>query len=340
MKKIGLVRIFFFMAVFLTACNLPSQVGAENTPDSTQVYGTISANLTEVVSASATAAAINGKTIFTPQPILVTENSITPAFTPSLTTPTVVCNRASAGRPLDVTIPDDTQMNTGESFTKTWRLVNTGSCAWSSEYSLVWFSGDLFGAVRSEPLSGTTAPGQTVDINIDMVAPDQPGTNQSNWKLSSPQGQLFGIGPNGDAPIWVRINIVELATETITPAPTQTATLTSLSSGTVTLDTGDTFDLDSGQKKKGDADDIGFQKNSDGQFELQPINNARLGLGDLPENCQTTAVSTNPINLASVTDGTLYCYRTNQGLPGYLRVNHFNGDLMTLALDFTTWNIP
>src|SRR5690606_30965399 len=31
----------------------------------------------------------------------------------------------------DVTVPDDTQMSRGQTFTKTWRFLNNGTCPWS-----------------------------------------------------------------------------------------------------------------------------------------------------------------------------------------------------------------
>jgi hypothetical protein len=53
-------------------------------------------------------------------------------------------------------------------------------------------------------------PGEQVDIAVDMRAPDESGSYQGNWKLLNPFGQLFGIGPKGDAPFWVRISVIYL----------------------------------------------------------------------------------------------------------------------------------
>ena len=36
----------------------------------------------------------------------------------------------------DVTIPDGTYINPGASFTKIWRLKNTGTCAWTTQFAL------------------------------------------------------------------------------------------------------------------------------------------------------------------------------------------------------------
>lgn len=37
----------------------------------------------------------------------------------------------------DVTVPDGTKYEPGETFEKTWRLKNIGTCTWTISYSLV-----------------------------------------------------------------------------------------------------------------------------------------------------------------------------------------------------------
>jgi hypothetical protein len=44
--------------------------------------------------------------------------------------------------------------------------------------------------------------------------------------LSNADGELFGIGPNGDAPFWARIIVVPSETETPTPTNTPTPEVT------------------------------------------------------------------------------------------------------------------
>ena len=105
----------------------------------------------------------------------------------------------------DVNIPDDTEYDGGEDFTKTWRLKNTGSCTWTSGYSLVFDSGDAMGAPASTQLTtGTVAPGQEIDVSIDLTAPDDPGTYKGNFKLRNPGGVIFGWGEESKS-FWVQI---------------------------------------------------------------------------------------------------------------------------------------
>jgi hypothetical protein len=97
----------------------------------------------------------------------------------------------------------------GESFTKTWRLQNAGSCSWGIGYLLYFESGDIMGGPSSKDLtSETIPPGETLDISVDLVAPEETGTYQGNWKLRNVKGEGFGVGAYSKA-FWVKINVVE-----------------------------------------------------------------------------------------------------------------------------------
>ncbi len=147
-----------------------------------------------------------------PTNIPTIERSPTPEPT---STQSVACNRASPGEPFDITIPDDTKMYAGQQFTKTWRLVNTGSCKWTRLYKLVFFSQNPMGAFQEQFLSGEVLPGQAIDLSVNFFAPTSPGTYQSNWMLQDQDGNLFGIGFNADGPFYVRIQV----TNDPTPMP-------------------------------------------------------------------------------------------------------------------------
>jgi hypothetical protein len=112
----------------------------------------------------------------------------------------------------DVTVPDDTEMDPDEDFTKTWRLRNSGTCEWSADYRLVFVSGDQMGAPASVPVPATAA-GATVDVSIQMTAPSDPGTYRGNWRMQSDEGTVFG------SQVYVRIVVPEPATPTPTEEP-------------------------------------------------------------------------------------------------------------------------
>jgi hypothetical protein len=89
------------------------------------------------------------------------------------------------------TIPDKTIIAPGKSFTKSWTLMNTGSCAWSADYQLVYTGGDQLGSPTSVAINKSVGPGEQVTIEVPFTAPKEPGLYTSNWKLQSRSGVNF-----------------------------------------------------------------------------------------------------------------------------------------------------
>ncbi len=112
----------------------------------------------------------------------------------------------------DVTIPDGSELPTGVSFSKTWRIKNSGTCTWDGRYHFVHAGGPTLGAVTEiMPLPASVAPGQTLDLSVQFLAPVTPGSYQSDWKLQSPEGAFFGVGQN-NAPLWLKVTVVSTPT--------------------------------------------------------------------------------------------------------------------------------
>jgi hypothetical protein len=82
-------------------------------------------------------------------------------------------------------------------------LKNTGTCTWTPAYSLVFIDGNNLGAPQPQSLPGDVAPGETVDLSIDLKAPVTQGIHRGNWKLRSSSGIVFGVG--GGGPFYVQI---------------------------------------------------------------------------------------------------------------------------------------
>jgi hypothetical protein len=53
----------------------------------------------------------------------------------------------------------------------------------------------------------TVGPGQTVDLAVNMTAPNQSGHYQGFWKLRNTSNVLFGIGGAADRSFYVDINV-------------------------------------------------------------------------------------------------------------------------------------
>ena len=107
----------------------------------------------------------------------------------------------------DVNVPDGESHAPGTVFTKTWRLQNTGTCAWS-DVSLIFDNGEKMGASVPAALSTTVAPTKQVDISVNLTAPSAPGTYKGSYKLQSTAGGVFGIASTtANQTFWVEINV-------------------------------------------------------------------------------------------------------------------------------------
>jgi hypothetical protein len=95
----------------------------------------------------------------------------------------------------DVTVPDGTHFAPNSLFRKTWRVRNTGDCAWDASYRLTFLSGDRMSGPRSAPLAEPVQPGEEVDLSVMLIAPGSAGTYRGQWQLFAPDGTPFGIIP-------------------------------------------------------------------------------------------------------------------------------------------------
>jgi hypothetical protein len=179
---------------------IQTQVAATVAAEMTRNAPTATATFTETPTATNTPAAT-----FTPTATLP------PTSTPTATPNPIPCDAARFVA--DVTIPDGTVFAPNTRFTKTWRLLNAGTCNWSSQYSLVFVSGEPMGVSTVYSLGSTVRPGQTIDLSADMIAPNRAGNYRSNWMLRNTQGQLFGIGSEFDDAFWAQIKVAQQNTD-------------------------------------------------------------------------------------------------------------------------------
>ena len=144
-----------------------------------------------------------------------TKGTVTPTGT--LLTPTVDaaalavgCNNLAFIR--DVNVPAGTVFEKNQTFRKTWKIQNTGTCNWTLLYSIV-------------PAGGNTLSGETTkistpvriwnwsEVSVDLQAPNKAGTYTSYWRVANGQHLPFG------ATLSVTI-VVKDATSTTVPSAT------------------------------------------------------------------------------------------------------------------------
>ncbi len=133
----------------------------------------------------------------------------------------------------DVSIPDNTAMTPGQNFTKTWKVLNSGTCAWDAGFKFAFTGGEQMSGVTFT-LPSAVAPNATLDISVAMIAPTKTGTLRGNWRMQTAGGQFFGdevyvqivVGGSattGTATTGSGSTATVTATATITPTVTVTA---------------------------------------------------------------------------------------------------------------------
>ncbi len=150
----------------------------------------------------------------TPTPLYTATNT-PPAFVITYVTPTptaspIPCNWVRFVE--DITIPDGSSFNPGQTFIKTWRLQNIGSCTWTNDYELVLSSGDAMGGTTAQKLNRTVNPGDIVDLSVTLTAPTSSGSHMSYWMLRSTDGIVFGWGASQSKSFWASIVVSTLPT--------------------------------------------------------------------------------------------------------------------------------
>jgi hypothetical protein len=352
----------FLLASLLAACagNEP----ATNTPslDTTQAYQTVESRLTQVAGTTPTITSTATPTISPTETSQPGQNP-GPQASPQPTTskPTAICDKAAPGLPMiDVNVEDGTEMEPGQRFTKIWRLTNAGTCTWSREYQAIWFFGTKMGDMVAVPLVKNVVPGESIEIEAEMVAPQAPGLYRSDWKLMNNQGETFGIGPTGSSTFWVQIQVVQPPTGTPAPTtlPTETLQLTASPDETTTpspvseislsarliLALNDTLDLNTGEINSQSGVDISYQPDDLGNNWIAPINGTIIGVygSDEPSRdiCMLATMSSAPIAVGSIPTGTVLCYRTDIGLPGALKLIAYAESDSSIEIDIITWELP
>ncbi|MBI5951361.1 MAG: hypothetical protein HY865_06870 [Chloroflexi bacterium] len=91
----------------------------------------------------------------------------------------------------DMNIPDGTVFAPGETFTKTWKIKNTGACAWNRSYAIAFSGGDDMSGTATA-LRRAIPPNGAGNISVELTAPDTPGTYTGYWVMTNSSGAPFG----------------------------------------------------------------------------------------------------------------------------------------------------
>jgi hypothetical protein len=213
MKTYRILVLMLTLAIVVGACSLPSSAPPTEQTNPNAIFTaaaqTVVAQLTQnalLNPTSAPATAVPATETAAPMAATSTPAPIAPlptAVNPPAAVPTTSCDAAQFVT--DVTIPDGTTETAKATFVKTWRLKNIGTCTWNASYSLVFDSGNSMGGPATQPLTGTVAPGASVDISVNLQAPAADGAYRGFWGLSNGSGSRLSI--SGGKTFYVDIKV-------------------------------------------------------------------------------------------------------------------------------------
>jgi uncharacterized protein YkwD len=146
----------------------------------------------------------------------------TPAATPTEAIPTNLPDCTNSAKFIeDITVKDDSEIPAGSTFTKTWRVQNTGTCTWWSGYTLTHYSAERMAAPEAVPLK-LTRPGEITDISVELTASQALGKHEGYFVIKNPSGLIMRI--DNDSRLWVKITVVK-GTPATAATPANTATI-------------------------------------------------------------------------------------------------------------------
>ncbi len=198
--KTTLLSTILLVAFLLTACG---SAPVQPTPDvafiQTSAANTVIANftLTAKVPTNTPLAALTVPATplesATPATTPGTQSVPTATLQPGAATPTAALCDYFGWDPttVDVNIPDGSQMTPGQTFVKTWRIKNIGTCTWGAGYKLVYagYTDQLSGV--SQPINGVVGPGQEIEVSVQFKAAAKAGTYVSAWTMQNAAGVRF-----------------------------------------------------------------------------------------------------------------------------------------------------
>ena len=215
MKRIELPIFLLLFSLIFSSCSptlsslLPTQtatvpLAANNTPTQTSQQPTNVPTQTPYVITATPQIVTSTPALLQVQTVTVTQT----IQTATLQSSTTECNKA--GFVSDITVPNGTDVAVTQVFTKTWRLINLGTCTWTSNYQIIPAQGA--GDQQTFSLGVSVPPGHYVDISIQITAPSTAGTYGSSYKLESPDGVVFGIVTDGNSAFGYLVDVQDIST--------------------------------------------------------------------------------------------------------------------------------
>jgi len=180
---------------------LTTEVAAPDTEDTSQGTSDETASLEETATAEGGDTAGEGDTAegTTPDETAATDTTADP-------TGTGECEDYATFLS-DVTYPDNTVVQAGETFTKTWEIRNDGSCTWGPGYALVGVSGLFSEVTPVEDPFPTVEPSESVELSLVLTAPQDLGVTSGAWVIERAEEGIVQIQNGENFDLWAIVEV-------------------------------------------------------------------------------------------------------------------------------------
>lgn len=177
--------------------------------------------------------------------------------------------------------------------------------------------------------TGTVSPGSQLDISVDLVAPDDPGTYRGYWQIRNANAVVFTLDG-----FWVEIEVLQ----------------PKVYSSKVNFEVEQTSlaDLDEGDSPSVEIEDFLFKVVSNTNKRLVPMNSAGFAVigEDEPSygKCNEVDLEADEIVINKDLVDQWVCYETNEGRLGRFQVVSLTptdvAESQIIKLDYVTWALP
>jgi hypothetical protein len=209
--KAKTISIIVCFVILVTAC---SKVTETSTPDddllATQAVATFQSQLTLTQSVIIVPSATN-----TPEIVKTEMPALT--LTPAIPSSTIVTSTGDKAEYISQNPLDGAELGVNQRFDIIFIVKNVGETTWQPDYQLRYHSGRAFAEVYFISFKKEVKPGEEIQLIMDAIAPPDPATYKTNWKLTNSEGVNFY-----DLSLTIKV----VSGNTSTPTPTETTTPT------------------------------------------------------------------------------------------------------------------
>ena len=191
MKKNPVLLFLLILSLAAAACNIGAPAPQDSSALATSAAQTVEAVLTKPAASPTAQTSANASS--TPVPGVAIDG--TTAEPAECQNSYLITRWERDGVTYDK-VQTEKPLAPGSSFVMTWELQNNGTCVWDDTYTMRYESGERLSTQDKFPVMPKgyrVQPGESLTINLQLIAPSKPGTFNSTYQLEDAQGNYVLI---------------------------------------------------------------------------------------------------------------------------------------------------